>query len=124
MTPQLILTLSPNSDLQLEFPGPNGARQLIPLEGEAEDIIFRLKRMLLAQQSGQFKIGSEGRPTSHQLHHELLHLNSVRDNCPFCELGLQHSERFCNNSTQYDIKVKKKKRQELNVNATAEELGF
>lgn len=124
MSPQLILTLSQNSDLQLEFPGPNGARQILPLEGEAEDILFRLKRMLLAQQSGQFKIGSEGRPTSHQLQHELLHLSSVRDNCPFCELGLQHSERFCNNSKAFDIKVKKAKRQELNVSATAEELGF
>lgn len=93
-TPQLLLTLSPSGTLQAELPGPNGSRQILPFTGEPADIIAAMRRILVAQASGEFKIGSAGRPTAHQLNHELNHAFHA-EGCPFCNLGLSHADSFC-----------------------------
>lgn len=117
-TPQLILTLSPLGTLQAELPGPNGARRRLQLSGAPEDILTSLVRVLLAQQRGETLLGQEGAPTQHQFTHTTRHSSAV-EGCPFCNLGLQHSDKFCNNSTATKTKQIKTKKRQLSASTRA-----
>ena len=110
--PQLILTLSPAGSLQAELPGPNGARRVLPLDGHPSDILESLRRLLFAQARGSIKIGSAGFPTSQQLHHTINHSETV-DGCPFCNLGLRHSNNICQSSKTTIQQTKKAKKHRL-----------
>lgn len=91
MTPQVIVTLSPAGDLQVELPGTNGSRRVVPLTG---DIEAALHRMLRAQARGERLIGSDAEPTEAQLRH-FGHSAPV-ETCVFCKLEIQHAEKYCN----------------------------
>ena len=113
--PQLILTLSPAGTLQAELPGPNGARRVLPLDGRPSDILESLRRLLFAQARGSIKIGSAGFPTSQQLHHTINHSETTVDGCPFCNLGLRHSNNICQSSSTTIQQTKKTKKHRLDA---------
>lgn len=79
MTPQLILTLSPAGDLQIELPGANGSRRVVQVEG-----IDQLRRILYAQLHGERGIGSESEPTEAALRHWRDHKRKYDERCAFC----------------------------------------
>lgn len=82
--PQLILVLTPNqAGLQIELPGANGMRRVIPVSrgDKLQDVALRI---LQAQARQQIEIGLDGAPTSRQLLHWERHWMFPDDRCPFC----------------------------------------
>src|SRR5215469_10979044 len=95
-SPQLILTLGSDENLQVELPGANGRRCVIKLTGPSDDVIYYLTQMLREQKNNpDAKIGEMAFPTQAQWDHLTEHTSS-REHCPFCALGLQHSKNQCN----------------------------
>ena len=80
MTPQLILTLTPQGDLVAELPAANGARRQVP-----DSSLETIRRILTAQLRAETTIGLDGAPTSRQtIHwdkHSKLHPQPY---CPWC----------------------------------------
>ena len=84
ISPQVILTISPTGELQLELPGANGARRRIGVNEHSLAPIAR--RILEAQALRAIAIGEDGAPTQAQVRHWESHGNGrFRDpRCPFC----------------------------------------
>ena len=83
LVPQLIITLSPDrSGLQVELPGANGSRRVVPLAGK--QFYESCLRMLQAQAERKVQIGLDGAPTQAQVKHWERHSIFPDDRCPFC----------------------------------------
>lgn len=81
--PQLIITLSPTRDaLQLELPGVNGLRRVVPVR--TQDLATTCLRILCAQAERKVQIGLDGAPTQRQVRHWERHDLFPDDRCPFC----------------------------------------
>jgi hypothetical protein len=83
--PQLLLTLSPTGDLQIELPA-NGGRRLVPVKpGQLETTA---RRILEAQLHQPPTIGNSSDPSVWQVRHWNQHVDveiPFRDpQCPFC----------------------------------------
>ena len=83
-SPQVILTISPTGQLQLELPGANGARRKV--EVNEDNLAPIARRILEAQALRAVAIGEDGAPTQAQVRHWESHGNGqFRDpRCPFC----------------------------------------
>jgi hypothetical protein len=121
MTPQIILTLSPVGTLQAELPSSNGSRRVIPLdEAKPHETLDNLRRLLFAQRSAtSHAIGTVGFPSAHQFHHSVHHQSAPAESCPFCNLGLRHANRFCNQSSSAINKKTRKTKRRLDARTEA-----
>lgn len=82
LVPQVIVTLSPEGELVAELPGSTPTRRQVPLaSGHVEQ---SLRRMLEAQQEGNFGIGLDGAPTAAQARHWQQHEDFPNERCAFC----------------------------------------
>lgn len=82
MTPQVLVTLSPQGTLQAELPGPNGARRVCQLKpGQAERDLLEILHGQLAR---RVEIGEDGAPTQAQVKHWEEHGQWPDSRCAFC----------------------------------------
>jgi hypothetical protein len=98
MIPQIIITLSPQGEVQMELPGANGGRRVLPVLS-----IGQLRRILYAQASGERGIGTEAEPTEAALWHWQNHKKRIDDHCPFCRAEEQTRKNFMPRATATDL---------------------
>ena len=86
--PQIIITLSPQGDLQAELPWAGGRRiiRLGNTHGSKRDeaIELTLRRMLEAQRDQRVIVGEDGAPVQQQVEHWEKHSEWPNEQCPFC----------------------------------------
>lgn len=81
-TPQIIVSLSPLGQLQVELPGAFSTRRTIVLtDAEA---VATLKRILHGQLASRSEIGEDGAPTRAQVKHWERHEVMSDSSCRFC----------------------------------------
>jgi hypothetical protein len=90
MTPQVLITLSPDGSLIAELPGINGSRRQVPITS-----LSSIRTILSAQLSrSPTTIGTDGAPTSGQVRHWEQHTSIPDPQCPWCiaaEMGIDTS---------------------------------
>jgi hypothetical protein len=131
--PQVIVTLSPQGKLQVELPGSQCTRRIVPLaSGKVEDGLLRI---LQAQLEDQVDIGEDGAPTVQQLRHWERHATVPMANCRFCiaegrvfYVGARAKAQIIVNRADATVRVipkgKKGSRKCGAVVASAEDLGL
>lgn len=136
-TPQVIVTLDPQGNLQAELPAGPGARRVISLRHDAEQ---SLKRILQQQLEGNIAIGQDGSPTRHQVWHWESHQEFPDARCAHCQAEgrirgtSKRTQRHTIISKSKDVEIrrlaavtKRKRGQAITVSTntlTAEDLGL
>lgn len=91
MNPQVIITLTPAGELQLELPGVNGARRRVELGNNPKYAVETISRILHAQLRSEVALGLDGAPTEHQVCHWQKHAIFRDPSCPFCKAELSRA---------------------------------
>lgn len=82
MTPQAIVTLTPEGTLAIELPGANGSRRKVELRhGSVEQTLLEI---LHGQLKSRVQIGEDGAPTQAQVKHWERHEVFGDARCAFC----------------------------------------
>lgn len=81
-TPQVLITLSPLGNLQVELPGISPTRRTVILTDR--EAVATIKRILYGQLADKAEIGEDGAPTIAQVRHWEKHEVFSDSSCRFC----------------------------------------